>query len=391
MTETNKLVIRNIGQILSGKLEHPLLDGDCVIAIDGRISAIGYGRDMDLDQADTIVDAKGVTLAPGLIDSHVHPVIGDYTPRQQQLNWIDSCLHGGVTTMISAGEVHAPGRPKDIVGLKAFAIASQRFYENFRPSGVKMLAGAPVLEQGMVESDFKELADSGVKLLGEVGLGSVKTGETAAQMVKWARKYGIQSTIHTGGPSIPGSGLIDKDVVLEADADIIGHINGGHTALPDDQITCLCESCSRGIEIVHNGNERAGLLAMRTAFELGQAERVILGTDSPAGSGVQPLGILRMIAMLSGIGDIPAEVAFCFATGNTARMRDLDTGMIEVGMSADFILIDRAQHAPGKTMLESIRQGNLPGVGMTVIDGVVRSTRSRNTPPAERLPEIVEA
>ena len=51
-------------------------------------------------------------------------------------------------------------------------------------------------------------------------------------MVAWARKYGIQSTIHTGGPSIPGSGLIDADVVLEADADIIGHINGGHTSLP---------------------------------------------------------------------------------------------------------------------------------------------------------------
>ena len=104
------------------------------------------------------------------------------------------------------------------------------------------------------------------QLLGEVGLGSVKAGETAKQMVQWARKYGIQSTIHTGGPSIPGSGLIDKDVVLEADADIIGHINGGHTALPDDQITCLCESCTRGIEIVHNGNERAGLLAMRTGL-----------------------------------------------------------------------------------------------------------------------------
>ncbi|MCP5038154.1 MAG: amidohydrolase family protein [Rhodobacteraceae bacterium] len=387
---TTKLVIKNIGQILSGKLEEPLLDGDCLIALDGKIAAIGYAKDMDIDRPTTLIDAHNVTLAPGLIDSHVHPVIGDYTPRQQQLNWIDSCLHGGVTTMISAGEVHAPGRPKDIVGLKAFAIASQRFYENFRPSGVKMLAGAPVLEQDMVESDFKDLADAGVTLLGEVGLGSVKTGETAAEMIKWARKYGIQSTIHTGGPSIPGSGLIDKDVVLEADADIIGHINGGHTALPDDQITCLCESCKRGIEIVHNGNERAGLLAMRTAFELGEAERIILGTDSPAGSGVQPLGILRMIAMLSGIGDIPAETAFCFATGNTARMRGLDCGIIEVGRSADFILIDQAQHAPGKTMLDSIRQGNLPGVGMTVIDGTVRSPRSRNTPPATRLPEIVE-
>ena len=386
---TPKLVIKNIGQILSGKLEEPLIDGDCVIAVDGRITDIGRYSDLDTDQATQIVDAHGVTLAPGLIDSHVHPVIGDYTPRQQQLNWIDSCLHGGVTTMISAGEVHAPGRPKDIVGLKAMAIASQRWYENFRPSGVKMLAGAPVIEEGMVESDFKELADAGVKLLGEVGLGSVKAGETAAQMVKWARKYGIQSTIHTGGPSIPGSGLIDKDVVLEADADIIGHINGGHTALPDDQITCLCESCTRGIEIVHNGNERAGLLAMRTAFEINQAERIILGTDAPAGSGVQPVGILRMIAMLSSLGDVPPEIAFCFATGNTARMRELDTGIIEIGKSADYILIDRAQHAPGNSMLESIHQGNLPGVGMTIIDGIVRTQRSRNTPPAEHLPEML--
>ncbi|MGC1427644.1 MAG: amidohydrolase family protein [Albidovulum sp.] len=388
---STKLVIRNIGQILSGKIEEPLIDGDCVICEGDRIVAIGSEKDLDTDRATTVVDAKGVTLCPGLIDSHVHPVIGDYTPRQQQLNWIDSSLHGGVTTMISAGEVHAPGRPKDIVGLKAMAIASQRWYENFRPSGVKVHAGAPVIEEGMVESDFKDLADAGVTLLGEVGLGSVKTGETAAQMVKWARKYGIQSTIHTGGPSIPGSGLIDKDVVLEADADIIGHINGGHTALPDDQIMCLCESCLRGIEIVHNGNERAGLLAMRTAFELGQPERVILGTDGPAGSGVQPLGILRMIAMLSSLGDVPPEIAFCFGTGNTARMRDLDCGIIEAGKVADFILIDMAQHAPGGSMLASIHQGNLPGVGMTIIDGIVRTGRSRNTPPATRLPEIVGA
>ncbi len=386
-----KLVITNIAQILSGKLEEPLIDGNCVVCEDGLITGIGYEKDLDTSEPTTLVNANDNWLSPGLIDSHVHPVIGDYTPRQQQLGWIDSCLHGGVTTMISAGEVHAPGRPKDIVGLKAMAIASQRWYENFRPSGVKMLAGAPVLEEGMEEHDFKDLADAGVKLLGEVGLGSVKAGETAAQMVKWARKYGIQSTIHTGGPSIPGSGLIDADTVLEADADIIGHINGGHTALPDNQITCLCESCSRGIEIVHNGNERAGLLAMRTAFEIKQAERVILGTDSPAGSGVQPLGILRMIAMLSSLGDIPPEIAFCFATGNTARMRELNSGIVEVGKSADLILLDQAQHAPGKDMLESIHQGNLPGIGMTVIDGVVRSHRSRNTPPATRLPEVVEA
>lgn len=386
----DKLVIRNIGLLLTGKIEAPIADGDCVVAIDGRISAVGFERDLDTEGASTTIDAKGTTLIPGLIDSHVHPVVGDYTPRQQQLHWIDSTLHGGVTTMISAGEVHMPGRPKDIVGLKAMAIAAQRWYENFRPSGVKVHAGAPVIEHGMVEDDFRELAAAGVRLMGEVGLGSVKDGKTARQMVEWARKYGIQSTIHTGGPSIPGSGLIDADMVLETGADVVGHINGGHSALPDDQIVCLCENCSKGLEVVHNGNERAALLTINTARELDKLDQVILGTDGPAGSGVQPLGILRMVAMLSSLGNVPAEIAFCFATGNTARQRELDVGLLEPGFAADFVLMDQAQHAPGKDLLESVRQGNLPGVGMTIIDGVVRSERSRNTPPAQRLPERVQ-
>jgi enamidase len=320
----------------------------------------------------------------------VHPVAGDWTPRQQQLNWIDSSMHGGVTTMISAGEVHMPGRPRDIVGLKAMAIASQRAFSSFRPGGVKVHAGAPVIEQGMEEQDFADLAKAGVKLLGEIGLGGVKDGPTGRKMVEWARKHGIQSTIHTGGPSIPGSGLIDKDVVLECDADIVGHVNGGHTALPDDQIRCICEGCRRGLEIVHNGNGRAALYTLRLAKEMGQLERVILGTDGPAGSGVQPLGILRMVSMLASLGNVDAETAFCFATGNTARMRKLDCGLIETGRVADFVLMDKAQHSPANTLLESVKLGDLPGVGMVIIDGLVRTGRSRNTPPATKVPEVVK-
>jgi enamidase len=118
---------------------------------------------------------------------------------------------------------------------------------------------------------------------------------------------------------------------------------------------------------------------------------VILGTDGPAGSGVQPLGILRMIAMLSALGDVPAETAFAFATGNTARMRALDCGLIEVGRAADFVLMDNAQHSAGRDFLDSVRLGDLPGVGMTIIDGIVRTGRSRNTPPAEKVPEVVAA
>ncbi|MDP2451418.1 MAG: amidohydrolase family protein [Polaromonas sp.] len=387
--KSGKVVIKNIGLLLSGDIDQPILDADTIVVNDGLIIAVGKAKDCDTEGAQTIIDAHQTCVCPGLIDSHVHPVFGDWTPRQNQIGWIDSTMHGGVTTMISAGEVHLPGRPKDIVGLKALAITAQRAFDNFRPGGVKVLAGAPIIEKGMVEQDFKELAEAGVTLLGEVGLGSVKAGYEAREMVAWARKYGIQSTIHTGGPSIPGSGLIDKDVVLEADADVIGHINGGHTALSEQHVCELCEKSSRAIEIVHNGNEKVAIAAAQAALQLKCPHRVILGTDGPAGSGVQPLGMLRLIALLSSLGNIPAELAFCFATGNTARIRQLNCGLIEVGRDADFVFMDKAQHSSGLNLLDSVQRGDIPGVGMVMIDGIVRSGRSRNTPPATDIPSVV--
>ncbi|PKO66125.1 MAG: Enamidase [Betaproteobacteria bacterium HGW-Betaproteobacteria-16] len=386
---SGKVVIQNIGLLLSGDIDRPILDADTIVVQDGLITAVGKAADCDTEGANVTIDVRQTCVCPGLIDSHVHPVFGDWTPRQNQVGWIDSTMNGGVTTMISAGEVHLPGRPKDIVGLKALAITAQRAFDNFRPGGVKVLAGAPVIEKGMVEQDFKDLADAGVKLLGEVGLGSVKAGYEAQQMVAWARKHGIQSTIHTGGPSIPGSGLIDKDVVLEADADIIGHINGGHTALPEAHVCELCEKSSRAIEIVHNGNEKVAIAAAQAALQLKCPHRVILGTDGPAGSGVQPLGMLRMVALLSSLGNIPPELVFCFATGNTARIRGLNCGLIEVGRAADFVFMDKAQHSAGKGLLESVALGDIPGVGMVMIDGIVRCGRSRNTPPATEIPVVL--
>ena len=386
---SGKVVIRNIGLLLSGDIDRPILDADTIVVVDGLIVAVGTEKDCDITQARTVIDVRQTCVAPGLIDSHVHPVFGDWTPRQNQIGWIDSTMNGGVTTMISAGEVHLPGRPKDIVGLKALAITAQRAFDNFRPGGVKVIAGAPIIEKGMVEQDFKDLSEAGVSLLGEVGLGSVKAGYEAREMVAWARKYGIQSTIHTGGPSIPGSGLIDKDVVLEADADVIGHINGGHTSLSEAHVCELCERSSRAIEIVHNGNEKVAIAAAQAALQLKCPHRVILGTDGPAGSGVQPLGMLRMIALLSSLGNIPAELTFCFATGNTARIRNLNCGLIEVGRAADFVFMDKAQHSAGRGLLESVQLGDLPGIGMVMIDGIVRCERSRNTPPATQVPLVL--
>ena len=57
-TDSKKLVIRNIGMLLSGKIEQPILDGDCLIALNGKITAWGAEKDLDTEGATTEVDAR---------------------------------------------------------------------------------------------------------------------------------------------------------------------------------------------------------------------------------------------------------------------------------------------------------------------------------------------
>ena len=383
-----RTLITGIGQVVSGDIDAPLLDADSISIVDGRIESIGRGLD---DDADVVIDAKGTTVLPGLIDSHGHPVVGDFTPRQRTIDFIESSLHGGVTTMISAGEPHLPGRPKDAVGIKALAIAIAKAYAAFRPGGVKVRAGAPILEQGLVEADFAEMAAGGVQLIGEIGLGSVKSGADAAPMVAWGRAHGMVSTYHTGGPSIPGSSAIGADAVLEAKPDVAGHINGGTTSLSEADIDRLIDGdASIALELVHCGNGRTALYALRQAADARALGRLILGNDAPSGTGVVPLGILRTMAHLASLGGVSPETVVALATGNTARVHRLDTGVLRPGNAADLVIADAPIGSVGGTALEALANGDLPGVSMVLVDGVGLIGRSRNTPPAGRMAEVVK-
>jgi enamidase len=372
--------------LVSGDIRRPVLDADSLILRDGVIAAVGRGLDED---ADTVVDARGTTVLPGLIDSHVHPVFGDFTPRQRAVDFLDSGMHGGVTTAISAGEVHLPGRPRDIVGLKALAIVAARAYANARPSGVKVEAGAPILELGLTEADFAEMAAGGVKLVGEIGLGSVKTGQDAAPMVRWAKRHGMTVTIHTGGPSIAGSHPIDADVVLEAQPHVVGHVNGGTTSMAPADIDRLVAT-DMALEIVQCGNARMALHTLRTVMDARATDRIIVGNDAPSGTGVIPLGVLRTLSLLAGLGGLaPAEAVAC-ATGNTARVYGLNRGLIAEGREADLVVCDAPLGSVARDALGALAAGDLPGVSMVFIDGTIMLGRSRNTPPAARAADVIK-
>jgi enamidase len=381
-----KTLIRNIGVLVSGDIRRPVLDADSLVLRDGFIVGIGRGLDED---ADAVVDAGGTTVTPGLIDSHVHPVFGDFTPRQRAVDFIDSGMHGGVTTAISAGEVHLPGRPKDVVGLKALAIVAAKAYASFRPGGVKVEGGAPILELGLTEPDFAEMAAAGVKLIGEIGLGSVKTGHDAAPMVRWAKQHGMTVTIHTGGPSIAGSNPIDADVVLEARPHVVGHINGGTTSMSPAEIERLVAT-EMALEIVQCGNARTALHTLRTAIDARATDRIIVGNDAPSGTGVIPLGVLRTLSLLAGLGDLPPAEAVACATGNTARIYRLNRGLIAEGHEADLVVCDAPVGSVARDALGALAAGDLPGISMVLIDGRIASGRSRNTPPAARAAQVIK-
>jgi enamidase len=378
------LVIRNAGTIVSGDVAAPIFAGDTVVVREGVIAFVGSESGADASDISAVIDAAGATVAPGLCDDHTHPVVGDFTPRQSQLGFIDSYLHGGTTTMISAGEPHTPGRPTDPAGVKALAILAHSSFANLRPSGVKVHAGAVLLEPGLTEVDFTEMAEAGVELVGEIGISGVKDPGIAAEMTRWAQARGMRVMVHTGGASIPGSGIVGADFVVAVRPDVAGHVNGGPTALPIDHVERILDETSARVEIVHNGNVKAAGEVAALVGRRSELDRLVIGTDSPAGSGAQPLGMLRAISWVASLGGVDPALALAAATGNVAALHRLDAGIIAPGREADLLIMDAPLGSQADDALGALAIGDTPAVVTAIIDGVPRFTKSRNTPPAMR-------
>jgi len=386
-----KIAIVNLGQIVSGDWRNPFVAGDTIVTDGDRLAAVGSAAAKDIESADVVIDAGGMTAIPGLIDSHVHITFGDYTPRQRTVGYLESYLHGGTTTAISASEVHVPGRPSDPEGVKALAVAAQRCFANYRPGGMKVIAGSVILEPGLTTADFKELADIGVKLA-KAGFGAVKTAYDYVPLVRDAKSAGLITTCHTGGSSIPGSGAITGDHLLAMHPHVSFHINGGPTAMPDADFERVIRESEIALQVCTAGNLRTVLLCARLADQLGAFDRFIIATDTPTGSGIMPLGMLYTIAHCASLTDMPPERFVCAATGSNARVYGLNSGYLAAGKAADVVLIDAPDGGTQKTALAAIKHGDIAAIGAVVTAGVPRFVgRSRNTPGTMRRARVARS
>jgi enamidase len=375
-----KTAIVNLGAILTGDWRDPVAAGDSIVTNGGKIAHVGTASASQIESSDVVIDADGATAIPGLIDSHVHITFGDYTPRQRTVGFLESYVHGGTTTSISASEVHVPGRPKDPEGVKALAVAAMKCFERYRPGGMRVCAGSVILEPGLVQSDFAELASKGV-WLAKAGFGAFETPFEYAPMIGWAKQHGMVTTVHTGGSSIPGSSGIWADHLIAMQPHVSFHVNGGPIAMPDRDFPRLVNETTIALQLCTAGNLRTCLWTAELLKAAGQFERLLIATDTPTGSGIMPLGMLYTISHIVSLAKIPVEWAVAAATGNNAQVYRLNSGYLRPGRDADVVVIDACAGGSQDNALDAMRNGDIPAVAAVISDGVPRFVgRSRNTP-----------
>jgi enamidase len=385
-----KTAIINLKKIISGDWRDPIVEGDSIFMADGKIISVGHVSDKDIQDADVVIDADGATAIPGLIDSQVHNTFGDYTPRQKTVGFLESYVHGGTTTCISASEVHVPGRPKDPEGVKALALAAKRCFDDYRPGGMKVFAGSIILEPGLTEADFQEMAKKGI-WLAKAGFGAVKSPYDYAPMVGWAKAAGMITTVHTGGSSIPGSSGIWVDHLLKMQPHVSFHVNGGPVAMPDADFPRIVNESKIALQICTAGNLRTALLIARLAMAADQFDRFLIATDTPTGSGIMPLGMLYTITHLCSLMDMSVESAIAAATGNNATVYGIDSGFLKPGKEADVVILDACVGGSKDNATDAIRNGDIPAVAAVITAGIPRFVgKSRNTPAPMKSVRVIQ-
>jgi len=384
-----KTAIVNLATIVTGDWRRPFAKGDSILMNKGRITKVGTITARDIETCDVVLDADGMTAMPGMIDSQVHVAFADYTPRQRTIGFLESYLHGGTTTSITASEVHVPGRPTDPEGVKALAVTAKKCFDNYRPGGMRVHAGAIILEPGLTQADFDEVAAMGV-WIAKAGFGAVKTPFEYSPMVRMAQKAGMIVNVHTGGASIPGSSPITGDHLLDMRPDVSFHINGGPVAMPDADFPRIVHESDIALQICQAGNIRTALLCLELAVEADQYDRFLIATDTPTGTGVMPLGMIKSVVEMACLSRHSAEMMIAAATGNVAKVYRLDNGFIKRGKDADVLVVDAPLGGSRGTALEAIKHGDYPAIAACFTEGIPRYIgRSRNTPPPTRKVEMI--
>ena len=349
------LVISN-ARILDGT--GGVIEQGSIVVSDGRIVSVS-GGDPDAQGA-LEIDAQGMTVMPGMIETHVHLLLVDRTLENQEAldEWIEQELPGdlngylesGFTTVLSTGD-----HPNSILAVK-------RRIEIGELRGPRLLVSGPVFtgpnghpattvcggfpsfcrDLIAVEVDDAQIARARVRELAEAGVDAIKAvyqafGDPASKLADDVlAAIADEAQLH-GLPLIVHAGPQDALRVVELGAKRLVH--PPLVAAPERSRTV---ERLRGASIPFSTTFRGAdgiaemLAAMRALWDGGVT--IAFGTDrflnNPADD------ISREIEALNRVLS-PGEIITAL-THNAATYLDLsdEIGSLEPGKLADIVIID---------------------------------------------------
>ncbi len=185
----------------SGELDR---NGDVFIE-DGKIVAI---CDNVPENADKIIDAKGMVAAPGLVDMHVHTREPGYTYKDDICSVAQAAAAGGVTTIAAMPNTNPVVDSVDTIEL---------IKEKAEKACIKVLPVASITKNGDDSAlvDFGALKNAGAIAFSNDGV-CITDSMTFYKALDQASWYNVPVLAHCEDTSLSNGGLINEGIVSAA-------------------------------------------------------------------------------------------------------------------------------------------------------------------------------
>lgn len=375
-----------------------------VVIEDGKITEIG---EKTRENADTVIDAKGSVLMPGLVNTHTHAAMTlfrGYADDLQLSEWLQGHIWPA-EAQLRAEDVYKGSLLACLEMIKSgtTSFADMYFFMDETAKAVEKSGLRASLSHGLIELWDEEKGEIDLKegtrfvraWKGAAG-GRIKTmygphapNTCSDEFLKKARdaadKEGVGLQIHLLETEAELNAMKEKygkcSVHMLEDIGFLGpDVLAAHCVwLSDGDIEILKK---RGVNVSHNpvSNMKlaSGIAPVHKMLE--QGVNVTLGTDGCASNNNLDLfEEMKIAALLHKVNTfnptlLPARQVLEMATVNGAKALGIDAGMLKVGKKADMILVDlKKPHFTPCFDVQShlVYSANGSDVRTTIVDGKV--------------------